>query len=180
MLPRYSQIDPVAVIFGYFPTCAFIGDTSQFRYFPPEEYLDWEWRWGALIEANPDLHVAWHSDTPYSIGPYPLQHLESFVTRRQVREDGTVCEPPPWAADDRLNVEKALSIMTLEGAYALRRENEIGSLKSGKLADLIVLSENPLKVDPDSIDEIQVLMTMVDGKVEYCSSGRSPLCPGYP
>lgn len=177
MLPRYSEVDPVAVIFGNFPTCAFIGDTSQFKYFPPDEYLYLEWRWRDLMDANPDVHFAWHSDTPYSVGPYPLVHLYSFVTRLETRDDGSICEPPDWAADDLLTVEEALQLMTIEGAYALLREQEIGSLTAGKLADLIVLSANPLEVDPEAIRDIEVLMTMVGGNVEYCLPGQGSLCP---
>ncbi|MEN8243194.1 MAG: amidohydrolase family protein [Chloroflexota bacterium] len=177
LLPRYSEVGAVAVIFGHFPTCIFLGDTSRFKYFPPDEYLDWEWRWRDLIDANPELHIAWHSDTPISIGPYPLEHLQSFVTRIQYREDGTVCEPPEWAADDLLSVAEALPIMTYGGAYALQREDEIGSLAPGKLADLIILSDNPFEVNPRKIAEIQVLMTMVGGQVEYCSEGQQTFCP---
>ena len=67
--------------------------------------------------------------------------------------------------------------MTIEAAYALFREQELGSLKTGKLADLIILSDNPLEVDADDILDIQVLMTMVGGNVEYCAQGNESLCP---
>jgi predicted amidohydrolase YtcJ len=97
-----------------------------------------------------------------------------------VKDDGTVCEPPDWAADDLLTVDEALTMMTIESAYALLREDEIGSLKAGKLADLIILSGNPLEVAPDSIMDIQVLMTMVGGQVEHCIQGLEGLCPGFP
>jgi predicted amidohydrolase YtcJ len=91
--------------------------------------------------------------------------------------DGEVCEPPDWAIDDLLTVEEALPLMTIESAYSVLRDDKIGSLKAGKLADLIILSDNPLEVDPDAIPDIQVLMTMVGGKVEHCESGHEALCP---
>jgi len=74
-------------------------------------------------------------------------------------------------------VEEALPLMTVEAAYALLREGEIGSLKAGKLADLIILSANPLDVDHDAILDIQVLMTMVGGEVEHCEQGHEEICP---
>ncbi len=177
MIPRYSEFDIVPMIFGFFPTCGVISDSTQSKYVTPEEFKDWEWRWRPLIDANPDVHIAWHADSP-PMGPLdPILHLYGFVTRRQVREDGSICEPPEWAADDVLTVEEALPLMTIEAAYALLREEEIGSLKAGKLADLIILSDNPLEVDHEAILDIQVLMTMVGGKVEHCAQGHEAFCP---
>jgi hypothetical protein len=50
------------------------------------------------------------------MGPLdPIRHLDGFVIRREVREDGSVCEPPEWAADDVLTVEEALPLMTMVG-----------------------------------------------------------------
>jgi hypothetical protein len=60
-------------------------------------------------------------------------------------------------------------MMTTEAAFAMRSEKRLGSIKKGKLADLVVLSEDPLSVDPEKLKEIKVLMTIVDGRVEYRS-----------
>lgn len=180
MLHRYSEVDVVAMIFGYFPTCFFIGDTSQYKYVTPSNFSDWEWRWRDLIDTNPKVHFAWHADSPPMGDPTPMFHLQSFVTRTVILDDGTKCEPHAWAADDLLTVEEALPIMTIESAYALLRENEIGSLKPGKLADLIILSDNPLEVEPADIQNIQVLMTMVGGQVEHCAFGQESYCPTFP
>ena len=177
LLPRYSEVDPVATIFGYFMTCFFERDTTTFRFFPPDEYLNLEWRWRDLVDTNPDLMVAWHSDTPYSVGPIPLLHLHSMVTRVQYNQDGTVCHPPPWAADDLLTVEESLEMMTIDAAYALFRDQEIGSLATGKLADMIILPANPLDVDPDELLDMQVLMTMVGGETMYCAADQDAICP---
>jgi predicted amidohydrolase YtcJ len=177
LLPPYSEYDIVATIFGYFPACSLIGDTSQYKYVTPPEFQDLEWRWRPLIDANPHAHISWHADSP-PMGPEdPIKHLYGFVTRSQMQDDGTLCEPPDWAADDLLSVEEALPMMTIDAAYALHREDEIGSLKAGKLADLIILSGNPLEVDYDAILDIQVLMTMVGGTVEHCAQGQEALCP---
>jgi hypothetical protein len=177
LLPAYSEYDIVAMIFGYFPTCFIVDNSGLGKYVTPKEFVDWEWRWRPLIDANPNAHISWHADSP-PMGPQdPILHLYGFVTRKQMREDGTFCEPPDWIADDVLTVEEALPMMTIEAAYALHRDDEIGSLKVGKLADLIILSANPLEVDHDSILDIQVLMTMVGGKVEHCAQGQEEVCP---
>jgi len=97
----------------------------------------------------------------------PLYHAWAMATRRSISEDGSICEPPEWLKAGALNIEEVLPMMTINAAYAINRENEIGSLESDKLADLIILSDNPLEVPVDAIKDIQVLMTMIDGKVEY-------------
>ena len=106
-----------------------------------------------------------------------MVNIHGFVTRLDYRKDGSVCEPPAWAADDLLTVEEVLPIMTIEGAYTLLRDNEIDSLKEGKLADRIILSDNPLEVDTEMIPDIRALMTMVGGNVEYCAPGYEIYCP---
>jgi predicted amidohydrolase YtcJ len=177
MLTRYSEVDVVALIFGSFPTHFFGCMGEEPKSSTPEEFSGWEWRWRDLIDANPDVHFAWHADTPPMGDPSPMLNLHGFVTRRQQRDDGSFCEPREWAADDLLTVEEALPLMTIEAAYALLREDEIGSLAPGKLADLIILSENPLEVDPNAILDIQVLMTMVGGQTAHCADGQNALCP---
>jgi predicted amidohydrolase YtcJ len=54
----------------------------------------------------------------------------------------------------------------------------LGSLRPGKFADLVILSGNPLAVNPNSLKDLHALMTMVGGHVEYCVSGYESLCPG--
>ena len=108
-----------------------------------------------------------------------MDKLYALVTKRQIeRITGDICQPPDWLAAESVSVEEALRMMTINAAYALFMENNIGSLVPGKFADLIVLSENPLSVDPDALPNIEVLVTMVGGKVEFCKNGYSSLCPG--
>jgi predicted amidohydrolase YtcJ len=173
MLYRYTDLDLVGNIFGYFVGCLF----TDGKFAPsPEEYQHWEWRWRSLLDTNPDVHFAWHSDAPLG-RPNTMENIHSFVTRLDYREDGSTCEPPAWAADDILTVEEVLPLMTIEAAYALLRDHEIGSLKTGKLADLIILSDNPLDVSTEKLREIPVLLTMVGGNVVYCMGGHGDVCP---
>jgi len=94
-----------------------------------------------------------------------------------VNKDGTICKPEPWLVPNAISAEQALRIMTIESAYAVSQEDVIGTLEPGKYADLIILSGNPIEVDPDTIKDLKVLMTMVGGKVEYCMQGEEGLCP---
>lgn len=65
--------------------------------------------------------------------------------------------------------------MTINGAYQMFMEDQVGSLKAGKLADMIILSDNPLTIDPDLLKDLVVVMTMVGGRVEYCE--QEDMCP---
>jgi len=69
-----------------------------------------------------------------------------------------------WVPEQRITVAQALHAYTLGAAIAGHRENDEGSLTAGKLADFIVLSDDPLQVEPDKIADIRVLKTIVGGK----------------
>lgn len=175
LLPRYGEIGVVATIFATFPSCTPFGKPS------PAPYNQWEWAWPTLIEANPGLHIAWHGDDPYIYPVSPILELYGFVTRKQALDDrATVCDPSDWIKDDTLTMEQALPMMTRESAYALFRDEEVGTLTPGKFADLIILSANPLTDDPETLLDTNVLMTMVGGKVEFCAPGNETLCPTVP
>jgi len=96
------------------------------------------------------------SDTPVS-GPDPLEAVWAAVTR-QTRYGSTLGGPELC-----LTVEQALRGYTINGAAATRREHVVGSLEPGKLADLVVLSDDPLRVAIDDLRSIRVEETWVDG-----------------
>ncbi|KPJ94935.1 MAG: twin-arginine translocation pathway signal protein, partial [Gammaproteobacteria bacterium SG8_15] len=68
---------------------------------------------------------------------------------------------------ETISVESAIRALTSEAAWQLFSEHEIGSLESGKLADLVILEQDPRKVSPDAIKNIKVLETWMDGKQIY-------------
>jgi predicted amidohydrolase YtcJ len=124
------------------------------------------------------VHIAWHSDYPW-VGPAsPLLHLYSMVTPYEIfTDDKTQCADPDWLPGKTFSVEEALPMMTIEGAYTLFRDQEVGSLEAGKFADLIVLSGDPTTIDPLDIKDLEVWMTMVGGEVEWCAPGHEAVCP---
>lgn len=177
LYPRYQETGVVALIFGAFPTCFLQRENSEYKYTIPEAYETWEWPWRDLLQANPDGRFAWHGDDPPVPPINPIIDLWGFVTRRDVAADGSICEPPDWTAAQTIPVEEALRLMTMDSAYALFREEEVGSLEVSKFADLIVLSQDPTVVAANDIKDIEVWMTMVAGKVEYCAEGHADVCP---
>jgi predicted amidohydrolase YtcJ len=169
LIPRYQEVGVVATIFGALNRCDLEADLP--------EYQSWSYPNRQLLDANPQVHFAWHSDYPW-VGPAaPLLHLYSMVTPYEIINDtSTECPDPSWLTGKTLRVEEVLPMMTIEGAYALFRENEVGSLEAGKYADLIILSGNPL-ADINAIKNLKVWMTMVGGQVEWCAPGQEVLCP---
>ncbi|MCG3221137.1 MAG: amidohydrolase family protein [Candidatus Heimdallarchaeota archaeon] len=103
----------------------------------------------------------------------PFLHLWGLVTRKAIDVNGTIHSPDPWLAEHQITVEQALRMMTIEGAYAVKQENYIGSLEIGKYADLIVIDDDPLTMNPDDLKDINVLLTMVDGNIEFLWSSHT-------
>ena len=171
LLSRYGEIGIVPTLFGLYPICDPFGPP------PPEPYQSWEWPARALLDANPGLPVAWHGDDPFFGRVRPLDDLYSLVTRDGVGSDGTICPAPAWHQQHVITTEEALSMMTIHAAYALFRDDEVGSLEPGKYADLIVLSDNPLAVEPKEIPGMSVWMTMVGGRTAHCTAGQEAICP---
>ena len=72
-----------------------------------------------------------------------------------------------WYPEERIDVETALRAYTVNNAWVAGEENIKGSITTGKLADLVVLSADPFNIDPSAIKDIRVLLTMVGGKVVF-------------
>jgi predicted amidohydrolase YtcJ len=109
------------------------------------------------------IPVAGSSDAPV-ITASPLVGIRDAVLRRTRR--GQVLGP-----GERLTAQDALAMYTRAAAFAMHRENEIGTLEPGKLADFVVLDGNPLDVDPERIGDIEVLATVLGGSPVYQSTG---------
>jgi predicted amidohydrolase YtcJ len=106
------------------------------------------------------LRVAASSDSPCA-PVEPLLGLYAAVTRR-TRRDGT-----PIAPEEAVTLLEALRMYTIDAAYAMGREREVGSLERGKRADLVVLSHDPTAVDPARLRDIAVEQTYVEGRLLF-------------
>lgn len=99
-----------------------------------------------------------HSDAPVSpLGP--LHMVRVAVVRDLWKEPDTILAP-----DERVSVESAIRAQTINAAWQCHSENEIGSLEEGKLADMVILEEDPRLVNATDISDIKVSETWMDGK----------------
>jgi len=89
--------------------------------------------------------------------------IESFVPLTGMERIITRADNPAQA----LTLEQAVRLYTSDSAYAQWQEDRLGSLETGKIADMIILSEDIMRSEPHRISEIMVDMTLVDGNVVY-------------
>lgn len=130
--------------------------TERIKYFHPYRSL---FDFHIMVNGGSDHMVKLNPDT--SINPYnPFVAMWSVITRKTER--GSVHMP-----NEAITREEALKMYTINNAYASFEENIKGSIETGKLADLVVLSHDLLSCPVDSIRQIKVLMTMVGGQIVY-------------
>jgi predicted amidohydrolase YtcJ len=102
------------------------------------------------------LRISLHSD--YDVSPIrPLQKVETAVTR-VMREGGGVLNPA-----ERITREQAFRAVTIDAAWQVHEDHDLGSIESGKFADLVVLGEDPFEVPEDRISEVPVVETWLGG-----------------
>ncbi len=120
----------------------------------------WTYRWKDFIERG--IRLAGGSDCP--VESYkPLEGIHAAVTR----QDKNGNPPGGWFPDQCLSLEQALYIYTMGSACCTFEENIKGSITEGKLADLVVLSEDIKAAEPSMIRDIEVDMTIVGGNIAY-------------
>lgn len=108
---------------------------------------------------NKGLDVTIHTDAPVAL-PNLMRVIWTAAARTS--RSGKIIGP-----DERITPYEALKAITIGSAYQHFEEDTKGSLENGKLADLVILDKNPLKVTIEDIKDIQVLTTIKEGKVVF-------------
>src|SRR3954469_526912 len=122
-----------------------------------DDKLAWMFAHKSFLAAG--IRVPGASD--YEPGPFePLMAIQSMVTRKDYK--GRV-----WGASQKVTVDQALTIATINGAHASYEENIKGSITAGKLADFVVLEKDPHNADPAQIINIKLNRTVVGGKTVF-------------
>jgi predicted amidohydrolase YtcJ len=161
-IPRFGKL---GVIASMQPLHAYPDDDTLKSWAPNvgSERAQRAWAFHSIQAAGGVL--AFGSDWPV-VTLSPWEGLQNAVTRQTT--DG---EPKGgWIPSERISLADAIKGYTLNAAFAGHREKTEGSLESGKLADLIVVSQDLFKVDPLKIGETKVLLTMVGGRVVYTAT----------
>ena len=155
-IPRFAQLHVIASVQPYHAIDD--GRWAESRVGP--ERIKTTYAFRSLIDSG--ATVCFGSDWP--VAPLsPLIGIYAAVTRRTL--DGK--NPSGWTPEQRITVAQAVHAYTIGSAYAEHQEKVKGSIEPGKLADLIVLSEDIFTIPPEAIEKTKVDMTIFDGKLIY-------------
>ncbi len=153
---RFSQLDVIASVQPYHAIDdgrwaeARIGHDRASRTYPFRTFL------------NHGVHLAFGTD--WDVAPLnPLLTVYAAVTRATL--DGK--NPGGWFPEQKLTVAEAVQAYTMGSAYAEFQDREKGSITSGKLADMVLLSDDIFSIDPARIRDVKVLKTFVGGKLVW-------------
>jgi hypothetical protein len=114
---------------------------------------------------NHSVHLAFGTD--WDVAPLnPMLGLYAAVTRATL--DGK--HPEGWFPEQKLTIAEAIEAYTMGSAYAEFQDKVKGSISVGKLADLVLLSDDILTIDPVKISDVKVLKTLVGGKTVFDAS----------
>jgi predicted amidohydrolase YtcJ len=158
-IPRFGKL---GVIASFQPLHAYPDDDTLNVWLrnAGEERGQRAWAWHSIETAGG--HLAFGSDWPV-VTLNPWQGVQNALTRQTTEGN----PPGGFVPHERVSLEDAVKGYTLGAAYSGRREKTEGSLEPGKLADLIVVSQDLFKIEPAEIGKTEVLLTMVGGKVVY-------------
>jgi predicted amidohydrolase YtcJ len=152
LLQRMKALNVIPVPFSgyvYFhgDVMHFYGEERTRNMFPMRGFLD-----HGLRPTDSSDYTASPSD--------PMMWLRSQVTRTDMQNN-------VWGANQKISLAEAIRCGTVNGAYASFEENIKGAIEPGKVADLVVLAEDPFKSDPLALNRISVERTMAGGKWVY-------------
>jgi hypothetical protein len=166
-LPTVQQLDRIAELNGLIGFAPYFGFTfpgihESYTQFVGSERLQRLMPLRTALDAG--LILATGTDWA-SMPQIPFSIIEGMTHRRNpwVPEGESVINN----AGEAITLEEAIRIYTLGGAYALLREDDLGSIETGKYADFIVLDRNLFEVPVDDIDSTEVLKTIFAGEVVY-------------
>jgi len=150
-----ARMKAMGAVPALFTTYAYY-NTDKFVFYG-EEMMKNSMAFRSLIDAG--IYACAGSD--FSPGPFAaLMGIQGMVTRKGW--DGKV-----WGANQKITVSEAIAVNTYNGAWASGEEAIKGSITAGKLADYVVLADDPHTVDPEKIKDIQIVRTVVGGTISH-------------
>jgi predicted amidohydrolase YtcJ len=152
LVRRIKAMDAVPALFSTYPYY----NSDKFHFYG-KEMMTHMIAFRTMLDAG----ITPSAGSDFSPGPFsPLMALQAMVTR-------TGWNNETWGANQRITIDQAIQVNTLNGAYNACEEATKGSITAGKLADFVVLAEDPQTVDPSKIKDIKIVRTVVGGNTVY-------------
>ncbi|MFC2170180.1 amidohydrolase, partial [Acidobacteriota bacterium] len=159
LVDRISTLGLLPTLFGAYPYY------HGYKLLPAfgEDRLEWTFASRSFLNAG--VKVSAHSD--YSASPFPpLMGIHALVNR-------TTKAGEPIGRSQKISVMEALRLYTINAAYQSFDEDRLGSIEEGKCADMVVLREDLLTVPEESILDIPIEITIVNGQIVYEQKARN-------
>jgi len=160
-LERFAELDVIAQSTPLWASYDTFG-----KQFVSDDQFNRFWRFKSLKDLG--VRLTFGSDFPSSgagtLGLSPVVQIEIGHTRQEAGQSDALVQP---LESERLDVESLVRGFTIDAAYQLHMEDDIGSLAVGKKADLAVLDQNIFEIDPYAIHKTGVTFTMMDGEIVY-------------
>ncbi|HEX9887266.1 MAG TPA: amidohydrolase family protein [Longimicrobiales bacterium] len=163
---RFGALRVNAVVWGVFNAC--IEPDLGWASFLDDDQRQWLRQHRAVIDGNPDIAVAFHSDVPWTEGS-PFHQLLGLTAMAQYDDAfGGPCPGPAWLSGHEVTVPEAIRMMTISAARVMGIADEVGSIEVGKRADLVVFANNPLGQSGFELLDNHVSATLIDGDTVWC------------
>jgi len=152
IIRRMKAMDVVPSLFSTYPYY----NSDKFHFYG-QETMQHMIAFRSLLDAG--IKAAAGSD--FGPGPFsPLMAIQAMVTR-------TGWNGETWGASQKITLDEAIRVNTLNGAYNSREEKDKGSIAAGKLADFVVLAEDLHSLEPSKIKDVKIVQTVVGGEMMY-------------
>jgi len=165
-LPRFAELNVIAQSTPLWASYDTYGEQ-----FVSDDQFSRFWRFNSL--KNLGVRLSFGSDFPASgagtLGLSPVVQIEIGHTRQNPGEPDAPVQP---RETERLDVESLVRGFTINAAYQMHMEDEIGSIEVGKKADLVILDQDIFEIDPYDIHNTKAALTMMDGDIVYDSSAE--------
>ncbi len=155
-IPRFKEL---AVVANFQPLWAYADDYVTELTIPFIGEARARWMYPIKSVYDTGATIAFGSDWSVSTAN-PFAQIETAVTRKSA-EDASI---PVFIPEERISLEVALAAFTINAAFVNKHEDATGSVEVGKLADLIVLDQNLFDIEPATISETKVLLTLFEGE----------------
>lgn len=161
-----DQMADLGIVASIQYTWATAGSAFRWESLFLPEVLEWVYPWRRM--ADKGITIAGGNDFPWCSRTHAMQCISQLATRKSQAADVV----PDWMAGDELTIEEGIRGMTVTNAWVVFEEDVKGTITPGKLADLTIVSDDPLSMDPYDVRNISIEMTVMNGVIRHDQMGK--------